>query len=111
MFLWLLNATTETQRKGLADYFQPTIATSRISGGRYGMLAGDSLFFDEGLAHNSASVVILQTDEDGSASSEDANAQNIAENPLTLDSITLEIAHMGALSDAVEITLLGETLF
>ena len=111
MFLWLLNATTETQRKGLADCFQPTIATSRISSGRYGMLAGDSLFFDEGLAHNSASVVILQTDEDGSASSEDANAQNIAENPLTLDSITLEIAHMGTLSDAVEITLLGETLF
>ena len=31
--MWLLNATTEKQRKGLADYFHPTIAVSRISGG------------------------------------------------------------------------------
>ena len=43
------------------------------------MLAGDSLLSDEGLAHNSASVVLLQTDEDGSAWSQDANAQNVAE--------------------------------
>ena len=33
MLMWLLNATTEKQRKGLADYFHPTIAVSRISGG------------------------------------------------------------------------------
>ena len=26
MLMWLLNATTEKQRKGLADYFHPTIA-------------------------------------------------------------------------------------
>lgn len=78
MLMWLLNATTSTQRKGLADYFQPTIVMSRISGGGDGMLAGDSLFSDEGLAHNSASVVLLQTDEDGSAWSQDANAQNVA---------------------------------
>ena len=79
MLMWLLNATTSTQRKGLADYFQPTIAMSRISGGGDGMLAGDSLLSDEGLAHNSASVVLLQTDKDGSAWSQDANAQNVAE--------------------------------
>ena len=28
MLMWLLNATTSMQRKGLADYFQPTIAMS-----------------------------------------------------------------------------------
>ena len=77
--MWLLNATTSTQRKGLADYFQPTIAISWVSVGGDGMLAGDSLLSDEGLAHNSASVVLLQTDEDGSAWSQDANAQNVAE--------------------------------
>lgn len=33
MLMWLLNATTEKQRKGLADYFSPTISISRISGG------------------------------------------------------------------------------
>ena len=25
MLMWLLNATTEKQRKGIADYFSPTI--------------------------------------------------------------------------------------
>ena len=28
LLMWLLNATTERQRKGLADYFAPTIAVS-----------------------------------------------------------------------------------
>jgi len=42
MLMWLLNATTEKQRKGLADYFAPTIAISRVSGGGDGALGGDS---------------------------------------------------------------------
>jgi chemotaxis protein MotB len=44
MLMWLLNATTETQRKGLADYFSPTIPLSRISGGGDGMFGGGSAF-------------------------------------------------------------------
>ena len=36
MLMWLLTAATSTQKKGLADYFQPTIAMSRISGGVMG---------------------------------------------------------------------------
>ena len=55
-------------------YADCVTAMSRISGGGDGILAGDSLFSDEGLAHNSASVVILQTEKDGSASFQDANA-------------------------------------
>jgi chemotaxis protein MotB len=43
MLMWLLNATTEKQRKGLADYFTPTIAIARVSGGGDGALGGDSL--------------------------------------------------------------------
>ena len=73
MFLQLLSATTETQRKGLADYFQPTIAMSWISGGDDRTLAGDSLFSNEGLAYNGAAI--LQTDEDGSASSQDLRSE------------------------------------
>jgi len=42
MLMWLLNATTEKQRKGLADYFAPTIAINRISGGGDGAFGGDS---------------------------------------------------------------------
>ncbi|TMM52484.1 OmpA/MotB family protein [Sulfitobacter sabulilitoris] len=44
MLMWLLNATTEQQRKGLADYFSPTIPINRISGGGDGAFGGDSIF-------------------------------------------------------------------
>ena len=43
MLMWLLNATTEKQRKGLADYFSPTIASSRVSGGGDAMLQGETV--------------------------------------------------------------------
>ncbi len=42
MLMWLLNATTEKQRKGLADYFSPEIPVNRVSGGGDMAFAGDS---------------------------------------------------------------------
>jgi len=48
--MWLLNATTETQRRGLADYFSPTIAIARVSGGGDGALGGDSILAEDSLA-------------------------------------------------------------
>ena len=50
LLMWLLNATTEEQRKGLADYFNPTIPISRISGGGPDGLNGSSIFTEETLA-------------------------------------------------------------
>jgi len=50
LLMWLLNATTEEQRKGLADYFNPTIPISRISGGGSDGLNGSSIFTEETLA-------------------------------------------------------------
>ncbi|WP_371060904.1 flagellar motor protein MotB [Rhodosalinus sp. 5P4] len=47
MLMWLLNATTEKQRKGLADYFDPTIPIVRQSGGGSGPLGGESVFAEE----------------------------------------------------------------
>lgn len=52
LMMWLLSATTETQRKGLADYFSPTIPIVRISGGGDGVLGGDSVMTQEMLAQN-----------------------------------------------------------
>ncbi|MBE3639714.1 flagellar motor protein MotB [Mangrovicoccus algicola] len=49
LLMWLLNATTEKQRKGLADYFSPTIPVSRISGGGDGQFWGESVFSEEAL--------------------------------------------------------------
>lgn len=52
LLMWLLNATTEKQRKGLADYFNPTIPVNRISGGGDGSFGGDSVFTEETLSQN-----------------------------------------------------------
>ena len=50
LLMWLLNATTEEQRKGLADYFDPSVPISPVSGGGTDMLSGDSIFTTEALA-------------------------------------------------------------
>lgn len=47
LLMWLLNATTEKQRKGLADYFSPTIPIHRISGGAGGAFGGESVFSED----------------------------------------------------------------
>ncbi len=52
MLMWLLNATTEKQRKGIADYFHPTIPINRISGGGEGSFGGESVFSSTVLAKN-----------------------------------------------------------
>jgi len=50
LLMWLLNATTEKQRKGIADYFNPTIPVNRVSGGGEGNFGGDSVFSERVLA-------------------------------------------------------------
>ena len=52
MLMWLLNATTEKQRKGIADYFSPSIPVNRISGGGEGAFGGNSVFSEETMAQN-----------------------------------------------------------
>lgn len=47
MLMWLLNATTEKQRKGIADYFSPTIPINRISGGGEGVFGGEEIFSEK----------------------------------------------------------------
>jgi len=52
LLMWLMNATTEKQRKGIADYFSPTIPVNRVSGGGDGSFGGDSVFTEDTLAQN-----------------------------------------------------------
>jgi chemotaxis protein MotB len=52
LLMWLLNATTEKQRKGIADYFSPTIPISKISSGGNGSFNGDSVFAEDSQAQN-----------------------------------------------------------
>ena len=63
MLMWLLNATTEKQRKGLADYFNPTIPINRISGGGDGAFGGDSVFAESTLAQNGSGASAMHPTE------------------------------------------------
>ena len=50
LVLWLLGATNDDQRKGIADYFTPTILVSKPSGGSSGVLGGRSIEQPDGVA-------------------------------------------------------------
>jgi chemotaxis protein MotB len=52
LLLWLLGSTTEAQRKGLADYFTPTLVkTKEESAGSHGLLGGSSLTDPDSYPH------------------------------------------------------------
>jgi len=63
MMMWLLNATTEQQRRGLADYFSPTVPISRQSAGGEGMLMGNSVFAEQQLAQNGIGATNMRPTE------------------------------------------------
>jgi len=55
LLLWLLGATDEAQRKGLADYFTPTlIEYKQNSAGASGIMGGDSIIAEENYPNRAA---------------------------------------------------------
>jgi chemotaxis protein MotB len=51
LLMWLLGATTEKQRKSIADYFAPTLITKKEgAAGGQGLLQGDSIMAKDNLA-------------------------------------------------------------
>jgi chemotaxis protein MotB len=67
MLMWLLNATTEKQRKGIADYFNPTIPVNRISGGGDGAFGGDSVLSEKTMAQNGTGAMAAVPSDDRQA--------------------------------------------
>lgn len=61
LLMWLLNATTEKQRKGIAEYFSPTVPLARISGGGDGVMGGDSLFSEMTMARTGTGGSIIHS--------------------------------------------------
>lgn len=83
LLMWLLNATTEEQRKGIADYFNPTIPVSRISGGGSDGLNGSSIFSEETYAKMGTGATRKSTvdfPEGSEAEAKKASDEEIAEN-------------------------------
>jgi len=64
MMMWLLTATTETQRHGLADYFSPSIPLSRQSAGSDGVLSGDSAFTQDMMTQTGVGSLDTPPDDD-----------------------------------------------
>jgi chemotaxis protein MotB len=55
LLLWILGATTEKQRKGIADYFSPTLVEMREkSAGSNGAFGGDSIISKDHYAHRAS---------------------------------------------------------
>lgn len=54
LLMWLVNSTTATQRRGLANYFSPSIPMNPVSGGGDGALGGNSPFSTEDKPHDGA---------------------------------------------------------
>src|SRR6476469_3148751 len=58
LLMWLLNATTEDQRKGLADYFSPNNLLSHASSGTGEPFGGHTAFDEGALVSDRGSVQI-----------------------------------------------------
>src|SRR3982751_4012911 len=55
LLLWILGATTEKQRKGIADYFAPTLIEMKLkSAGSSGVFGGDSVVAKDNYPHKAA---------------------------------------------------------
>ena len=50
LLMWIIGATNEDQRKGIADYFTPTVIQMKNSGGSNGVMGGRSLASESGVA-------------------------------------------------------------
>ena len=79
LLMWLLNATTEKQRKGIADYFDPVIAVNRISGGGDGAFGGDSMFSEDVLAQTGTGASAARPTEQRQAMGITGDAEAAAE--------------------------------
>jgi len=64
LLMWLLNATTEVQRKGIADYFNPVIPINRISGGGEGSFGGDDIFSENTLSKSGTGATQRRATDD-----------------------------------------------
>jgi chemotaxis protein MotB len=98
MLMWLLNATTEQQRKGIADYFSPTIPITRISGGGDGSFGGDSVFSETTAAQNGTGATALRPTEGRQAIGAQGTDHRAEREDMALRSV--EDALMAGLGDA-----------
>src|SRR6195952_613762 len=84
LLLWLLGATTEKQRKGIADYFTPTLVKTRQgSAGSNGLLGGSSMTDVDKYAHRAGQTgtkaITIPRDATGGPKEGAANSKRMAD--------------------------------
>jgi len=102
MLMWLLNATTEKQRKGIADYFNPTIPVNRISGGGDGAFGGDSVFSEQTLVQNGTGAADAAATYAEKARGDSDGGRNDADEEKKMEEVTKELSARGGESMTME---------
>ncbi len=59
LLMWLLNATTEAQRRGIADYFSPVIGTTRTPAGQGGPFGGHTPYDHGPLLSDQGALAVM----------------------------------------------------
>ncbi|MCO6384792.1 flagellar motor protein MotB [Oceanicola sp. 502str15] len=90
LLMWLLNATTEKQRKGIADYFHPSVPLARVSGGGDGTLGGDSVFTEETLPQNGTGASNEAPTDEQKASGEQGENDGASDEESLAESAAIE---------------------
>jgi chemotaxis protein MotB len=60
LLLWLLGATTEKERKGIADYFAPTLSVFQSRTGSMGVMNGSSPTTDKNTDNGTAPIAVMR---------------------------------------------------
>lgn len=102
LLMWLLNATTEKQRKGISDYFNPTLPVNRISGGGDGAFGGDSVFAQETRAHTGTGATDRNTSPSAASDSAARGESGTGEAPSELEDVEKALLARGGESNTME---------
>ena len=103
LLMWLLNATTESQRKGIADYFAPTVPVSPVSSGGNGAVNGDSVFSNDTLARDgTGGAAQLTRPEDGDATSAREGVSTFPDDEKTLENLIDELTGRSGESEVAD---------
>ena len=101
LLLWLLNVTTEDQKRGLADYFAPTSASRSMSGAG-GIMSGRSMdTYGNRVSDSSRESIVLEVapkvkeaEDDQSADSDSEGAKGTADAGLSAQAEGDEFAEL-----------------
>ncbi len=113
LLMWLLGATTEKQRKGIADYFTPTLVKTRKgSAGSYGLLGGSSLTDADTYQHRAGQTgtktMTIPRDMTGGPKDGGSKAKRTAALEQKLQQKLASNAHLKKLAKQVHLTMTPE---